>query len=344
MLVLDLLAGITAVLIVYYRFLKFSRINNEIEEYKEKNSRRWEKIDKSKFRELPAIIIRWYLSLKDPFKIIYEKLRARGRNGKLPRSFHYIYAVLVVVCFGLYYTSEGRFAPFALLAIFVGSYFMIFKSNPEHYLSTYEATYSFVKYFIVFLISYLVTISFLTLGDDITWLEAGTTSIMDKDPIISGFIFSNVIFDVLTVYITYFILSKAINNLRFLFLFITFDLIMSTCFSIYSIYFALLWTDQSISLLEATHMLIGLSPNGSVWQFGSYFWAMHTTFIPTLIYLSVLVLVIIAKYKTIPAANFFYRASATEDPYHMYSFFYATLSAIFLLISFIVGHYLKSPS
>jgi len=344
MFVLNLLAGITAVLGGYYRFLKFSRINDEVEEYKKKNGRIWEKIDNSKFRELPAIVIRWYLRLSTPFKNIYAELEKRGVSGKVPKFFYYGFMIIGTACFSLsLFAFQNHLLYFVFLLLFLGIP-VVFQNDQTFNLSEGQGIYAFGKYMTILFLSLLITSSSLILGDEVTWNDFSIVSDLEVRTLVFSILFSNVIFDLLTVFITYFILKRELNNRRFLFLFISLDIIMSACFSIYSIYFGLLGTEQSIDLLEATRMLIGLSPDGSMWQFGSYFWAMHTTFIPTLIYLSVLILMIIAKYITIPVANFFYRASVTEDPYMMYAFFYVTLSGIFLLISFVMGYYLKSPS
>lgn len=341
MFVLNLLAGITAVLGGYYRFLKFSRVGNELEEYKKKNSRIWERIDNSKFRELPAIVIRWYLRLSEPFKSIYRSIERRNLSKEFIARLALNMVRVMIILTILMLFLEPHLASFALLVVLL--YGIVVVLTEDKMISSL-IVFPGSKTLLIMLLSCLITSSALVLGGDLNWDDVGFFRPTENAQLVGQVFLSNIIFDLLTVYITYFILKRAINNIQFLLLFITFDIIMSACFSIYSIYFGLLGTEQSINLLEATHMLIGLSPDGSLWQFGSYFWAMHTTFIPTLIYLSVLVLMITAKYVTMPIARLFYRASLTEEPHMMYAFFYITLSGIFLLVSFVMGHYLKSPS
>src|SRR3989442_14008466 len=63
------------------------------------------------------------------------------------------------------------------------------------------------------------------------------------------------------------------------------DLVIAAILACGSIYFGLVSTNKALGLTQLLYILVAHSPDGSQVEFSPYFWVMHTTFIPTLLYL-----------------------------------------------------------
>jgi hypothetical protein len=60
--------------------------------------------------------------------------------------------------------------------------------------------------------------------------------------------------------------------------------------------FASLWFGvRQVTAAQVANTLVGRSVAGDRWEFGPCFWTMHTTFIPLLVYLSLVALCCVAK-------------------------------------------------
>jgi hypothetical protein len=119
---------------------------------------------------------------------------------------------------------------------------------------------------------------------------------------------SNAIFDGLTLMLTIRVLQFATQNVvraRDLSsqtllslkvgIAIVVDLIIAAVLAIFSLYIGLFGTELELGFVETLNVLRGLSPAGTGLEFGPFFWVMHTAFIPTAIYLCLLVLMIFMK-------------------------------------------------
>ena len=73
------------------------------------------------------------------------------------------------------------------------------------------------------------------------------------------------------------------------------DLGIALVFACLSLWSGLVSTDHALPLNGVLRTLIGRSISGQQWAFGPYFWVMHTTFIPTALYLGAIVVTLIAK-------------------------------------------------
>ncbi|MBA7697133.1 hypothetical protein ES703_105791 [subsurface metagenome] len=95
---------------------------------------------------------------------------------------------------------------------------------------------------------------------------------------------SNVIFDGLTMVATIVILTLAVPPRRRISipLAVCLDVVATAVFAWASLYCGVAFTDRHLSIIETTRVLVALSPDGGHFEIGPYFWAMHTTFIPTL--------------------------------------------------------------
>src|SRR5258708_36394771 len=101
---------------------------------------------------------------------------------------------------------------------------------------------------------------------------------------------SNVVFDGLTVVVTLLVLEMSVRSQAVFPIpaAICVDLILGALFACASLGLGLAFTERKLSFRSLEWTLIGHSQNGSHWEFGPYFWAMHTTFLPTLFYLALI--------------------------------------------------------
>ncbi len=130
-------------------------------------------------------------------------------------------------------------------------------------------------------------------------------------------IVANVICDVITILCTYQILlwiQKA-NLFPFTLFAILFDIAIAAFLATVALYYGLLGTPEEITHAEAINILLFKFRDGSAFGIDPYFWIMHTTFIPTLIYLSILFLALVAKYPATWITEFLTSASTADKPH-----------------------------
>jgi len=146
---------------------------------------------------------------------------------------------------------------------------------------------------------------------------------------------SNVIFDGLTMLITIVILSQAVlPRRRFPIPFAVFlDVVVAAVLACASLYCGVAFTERHISVIATAQVLIGLSPDTGTFELGPYFWAMHTTFIPTLIYLLLILFCWTGKLLILPIASFFSRSVTVEKPHHLTAGMFLFIAAVFGVIS-----------
>lgn len=165
-------------------------------------------------------------------------------------------------------------------------------------------------------------------------------------------IISNTLFDALTLLVTFKILEKTIPLFDIYGAFIRYlnkpigvlsaiiqDVIIAALFACASLYFSFIYSDNHISLLETLRVLVGLSPESNSFEFGPRFWVMHTTFIPTLVYLSIILFCWIGKLFILPIALFTNRAMLIEQPHHLTAGVFAFLAVLFTIISTGIGNF-----
>ena len=152
-------------------------------------------------------------------------------------------------------------------------------------------------------------------------------------------LFSNVIFDGLTLVATFMILQRAVQP-RKLFsipLAILLDTIVAALFACCSLWFGLKFTDHPVTVLQTLNVLIFRSIDGSTWHIGPCFWAMHTTFLPTIIYLFFILLCWLAKLIYKPINWILYRGKET-NPFGLTMSVFAFVALVFGGISQAIGH------
>ncbi len=115
-------------------------------------------------------------------------------------------------------------------------------------------------------------------------------------------LFSNVFFDGVTLVATIYLLRWAISR-KSLFripVAIGADVLLAALLACSSLYAGLLFTENQLGWRQVTSVFVALSPDASEFEIGPCFWAMHTTFLPTLLYMSLILLCWLEKALLIP--------------------------------------------
>jgi hypothetical protein len=153
-------------------------------------------------------------------------------------------------------------------------------------------------------------------------------------PLTLQLLLANMLFDATTIVIFVELLrwsnERTIRSTFRLFTFALTSIATGAIFAVISLYFGLLSSDHGMNPIEICYCLIGLSPNGTNWDFGPYFWVMHTTFLPCLMILVTVILAIFAKTIFKIVIWVLGEARAVENPmkYSAYfCFFLATILA-----------------
>jgi hypothetical protein len=110
-------------------------------------------------------------------------------------------------------------------------------------------------------------------------------------------LWSNALFDGATVVTSLYVLERAITTRRLLSISVNIptavvlDLALGMVFACGSLWFGI----KGVAFKPVRWTLIGHSVDGTHWEFGPYFWAMHTTFLPLAFYLLVVLFSMCAK-------------------------------------------------
>jgi hypothetical protein len=160
------------------------------------------------------------------------------------------------------------------------------------------------------------------LADDKAWV-----------PQTGSMVASNVLFDTLTLVLTIILLKWAVSRQPILRIPIAVlaDLVIAVSFAFGSLYFGLAFTKKALAIQEIARICIGRSLDGSKWEVGPYFWTMHTTFIPTLVYLSAVMLCWTGKVMLIPVRAILGRGQEHSNPLRLTAALSYFVAALFTL-------------
>jgi len=150
----------------------------------------------------------------------------------------------------------------------------------------------------------------------------------------------NVVLDGLTLVITFHILEWIMAHAMWwrILLGIAFDMMLAALLALLSLYLGTIFTANALTITEVARVLVGMSPDGVSWEIGPFFWTMHTTLIPTILYLSLIGLCWIVKLIVIiPASRFFRRNPAEDHPYVLLIAVCTLFFAAFTSISVLLG-------
>lgn len=157
-------------------------------------------------------------------------------------------------------------------------------------------------------------------------------------------LFVNAFCDTLTVFITFKILNWSISkrsNVRIP-LAMLIDTLIAGILACFSLYLGLLFSKYSLSLVEVFIVLVGRCPNDfKRIEFSPFFWVMHTSFIPTLFYLFLILLCWMAKTLLNILKKYSKIAKDHTNPFALTSALFAIVAAIFSFLSFIVKNTFK---
>lgn len=146
-------------------------------------------------------------------------------------------------------------------------------------------------------------------------------------------IISNILFDGVTLVVTFSILTWAIskNELVRIPIAIFVDVIIAAILACCALYFGLIATENALSFQEVINILLGKSQNGDRIELGPYFWAMHTTFLPTVIYLAIILGTWLGKMLLTPIRWFFGKGYEHKNPLALTAALFTLLATIFVL-------------
>ena len=143
---------------------------------------------------------------------------------------------------------------------------------------------------------------------------------------------ANILCDGLTVFATFKILKLAVRAKKRIPIpvAVIIDVIVAAVLAVASLWLGLVGTDNSLSLTQIINILIGRSADGASLGFGPLFFVMHTTFLPTIFYLSVILLCWLAKLVVLPIAKVLSKGQDIDQPHQL-------TAGVFLLISSVFG-------
>lgn len=201
---------------------------------------------------------------------------------------------------------------------------LVFKSQ----FMTYERMANIRFLGFAYAISFVVTILAIYVGT--------LTSQSDIDPRTVQMLISNVLFDGLTLIVTVSILERAIRTINPwpIVTAIFFDLILAGVFACASLWFGVVGTEIELSIGETLYILIGQHPATGELDFSPFFFVMHTVFIPTAIYLVLILISWIAKVVAEVAKWSLVLFSRDElNPFALTAALFGVLTTVFALFS-----------
>ena len=178
-------------------------------------------------------------------------------------------------------------------------------------------------------------------------------------------LWSNAIFDFLSIITSLYLLSKLTATdpmrsapilrilnapLRWVFEFvdhsivkvllvIVADLVLACFFAVLSLWVGLLGSAHQVTIQETLRVLVGLSTDGRSGDFGPFFWALHTAFIPTGIFVLAVILTWITKvlFCTYQWLCTRLRKPSKKRPYNFFAVVFACAGLFFGAIAAILG-------
>ena len=192
---------------------------------------------------------------------------------------------------------------------------------------------------LISIITFSISISF-----SITFLAIIIGKILNSNspvPQTMQMLISNAIFDGITIFITLSLLEWSVkkNPLFRIPVALVLDIFLAGLLACFSLYFALLHTNNAINFRQALRVLFAVSPVSNSIEFGAYFWAMHTTFIPTIIYSLLIICSWVAKIILCFFEWFFGAGKTNKNPLKLTAALLTIFSILFAGLSYGVGVY-----
>lgn len=146
---------------------------------------------------------------------------------------------------------------------------------------------------------------------------------------------SNVIFDALTFTATVVILRRAHESSRAFAMLaaILMSLLVAAFFACASLWLGLLGSNESLSVVGVACTLLGRDPSCRSVQLGPFFWAMHTSFLPTAACLLLLAFAVGGRFVSLTVERVLQKAKAETHPYGYTSLLVGMVAAWVLAIA-----------
>jgi len=137
--------------------------------------------------------------------------------------------------------------------------------------------------------------------------------------------------------LTFAILSWVIEHPGFLRipLAILLDLTLAALFAFLSLYTGLIFSDAPLTLQEVFNALLARSADGSRFEIGLFFWVMHTTFIPTFIYLFLIFAAWVARGFVLPLAKLLKTFGINANPLQLTARLCVVFVALFAFFAYL---------
>lgn len=311
------IATLCTLLFAYFRYLDAITTNKK-DQVKYQYHLYWRKLDNLKIIYLPEKVIRWFISLENYITVL--------NNSKLIKVlsswFRTPLGIIITLGYGGYIILSGRLehsmlmrSPIIDILWLLHMFFLFYIISRSHNVDKSRRHYKFVilnrilgYILITSLFSYSISAIALYQGDVLNYNY--------KDYL--GRIFTiNFVLDFLTLVFTVLILKLALltKNIFFQLILIGVDIFLTfslTCIDLYSISII---TKEQISFQEIINIILGKSSDGKNWNINQWFYLVHTTLIPTIFYLTILVFSLFAKTVILPISKIIGNASILDRPH-----------------------------
>ena len=147
-------------------------------------------------------------------------------------------------------------------------------------------------------------------------------------------LFSNAVFDGITVLVTVLILNTflASSHEYLILVAVLIDLLIAGFLACLSLYFGVIGTSLQLSVSEVLCILWGLDTTCSALDLSPFFWAMHTAFLPTVIYMNVILFCYLGKTVILPIAKVLYKGSFIDKPHLLTASTFGFIAVVFGVI------------
>jgi len=334
--ILTVLSFVCGIFFTYFRFIDAGQSIEEKKNAQKWYRNIWKTLANSSITILPKLVIKQLFKLDDIIDWLREIYNKKNPTKGQKELFFQDFAFFAIVYMFVQPQIENV-APNDMLSALATNLFIIFMTLLTlviqfTYFSFYRKDWVF-KILLMVNVSLFVTSTAIMLGGDKVMM------LTSKNHTIILWFSSNIFFDILSIVLSAFILRILYINDKYYIPLIILDIFLAGIFAVFSLYLGLCYTEFKLSIEESFNILFGYSKDGNSLYFGSSFWAMHTAFLPTLIYLIILFLCVIGKAVVIPLTEMFRRASAVEKPHYYTATFFALIGMISAGIAGILAYF-----
>lgn len=333
------LVAIFTALFAFFRFRDSFQTKKEKQDLKIRYSELWLSLEGTLAYRLPSIVVGKLIQLESKSHQVIRLVNQSKwfATGKSSFPVFTVFMLLVIALLPKIFPNDPKLANFlslgAIEIIFITSILKMFAGDD------YDNEPIFNSKAFNGLVLYSSTIfASLFLTGFVLFLERkldlpGNTKIVVYAV--------NCTLDIVTVFFTFCIFKMMLRRGESLFYYVLavlIDLVVAGTLAFLSLYLVSQLTDISISSKEIMYTLVGLDSESRVWQINEWFWLVHSTFIPTLVFLFSVLFAVFCKLIVIPVSKLFGKAGVLERPDFMFAALFGVLATMFgvlvLLIEF----------